>query len=78
MGIGAGSLDTSDEQVAFWNVWNEATSAERQKMGVMIGKESNRLLKSEGLTAEEIRKRLARFVKSQIIRKPRSPRRRSR
>jgi hypothetical protein len=72
MGTAAGSFDEeteSEDIVSFWEAWNEATRDEKHRMGIMIGKEVRRLLKSEGRSAKDARKELARFVRKRIIKK---------
>ena len=46
MGSAGGSLDDCEEQVAFCRLWIEANAHERQRLGVLIGKKTNDLLKS--------------------------------
>ena len=38
MANGFASLDECEDQVGFWEAWNEATRDERKKIGIMIEK----------------------------------------
>lgn len=66
MGSAGGSLDDCEEQVKFWRIWNEATGDEKHRLGVLIGKKTNDLLKSS-LSAADVRQELARFVRTVIL-----------
>jgi hypothetical protein len=67
MGSAAGSLDTCEEKLALCEAWHEATQDERHEMGLKIGKEMSRLMKSERKTAADVRADLAEFVRREIL-----------
>ena len=66
MGSAGGSLDDCEEQVAFCRLWIEANAHERQRLGVLIGKKTNDLLKSS-ISAADVRQELANFVRTVIL-----------
>ncbi len=72
MGSAGASLDDPQEQVEFWKTWNEATRDERHRMGVLIGKQTAKLMRATGRTAEDARRDLAKFVREVIIKRPAS------
>jgi hypothetical protein len=61
------SLDTEEECLELCQVWREATPEEKHHMGVKIGAEVSRLLRSEARTTAEMRADLARFVRKEIL-----------
>ena len=73
MGIAAASLEgnSCEEQVQFLTLLNESSQEERQRIGVRIGRTTTALLKSKDRSAEDVRRELAKFVKT-LIRKPAS------
>jgi hypothetical protein len=69
MGAAAGSLEgnSCEEQVRFWKLWNESTQDERHTIGIGISRTINDLMRSAEIkTAEDFKKRLAQYVKTQI------------
>ena len=62
MANGFASLDECEDQVGFWEAWNEPTRDERTKMGIMIGKKMSDLMTSKDKSVTEIREDLAKFI----------------
>ena len=72
MGAAAGSLEgnSSEEQVEFWERYFRSSRDQRREIGVGISKRINELMRSDIRSAEEFKRSLAQYVKTEILGKP--------